>query len=104
MSTSTAETRVALATSVLVTDDTLAVDLADGRTISAPLAWYPRLLHGTPEERAHWRLIGQGRGLHWPDLDEDISVASLLDGRPSGESQKSLRAWLDRRGVTGPKA
>jgi hypothetical protein len=97
MSTSTAETRSATATQVAVTDDTLTVELSDGRTISAPLAWYPRLLHGTVEERGHWRLIGQGRGLHWPDLDEDISVENLLTGKPSGESQRSFTEWLGRR-------
>jgi hypothetical protein len=90
---------------VTVSDDALTVELSDGRTISAPLAWFPRLLHGSAEERSHWRLIGQGTGLHWPDLDEDISVNNLLDGKPSGESQSSLRAWLDRRRATdGPRA
>lgn len=79
------------------------VELSDGRSISVPIAWYPRLLHGSDAERAHWRLIGQGGGIHWPDLDEDISVGNLLDGKPSGESQRSLRAWLDRRaGSSGP--
>jgi len=97
MSISTAESRSASASSVIVTDDTLTVELRDGRAISAPLAWYPRLLHGTAEERGRWRLVGQGDGLHWPDLDEDISVKNLLDGKPSGESQRSFRAWLDRR-------
>jgi hypothetical protein len=97
MSISTAESRPAFASSVSVTDDTLTVDLSDGRSISVPLAWYPRLLHGSAEERGHWRLIGQGDGLHWPDLDEDISVKNLLDGKPSGESQRSFQAWLNRR-------
>ncbi len=98
MSTSTStETRNVLAASVTVADDTLTVDLTDGRTIAVPLTWYPRLLHGTPEERSRWRLIGQGQGIHWGDLDEDISVSNLLDGNPSGESQKSLRAWQNRR-------
>src|ERR1041384_5065334 len=82
---------------VLVTDDTLAVDVNDGRTISVPLAWYPRLLHGTPEERNRWRLIGSGEGIHWPDLDEDLSVEGLIFGRPSGESQRSLQRWLEKR-------
>lgn len=97
MTISTAESRSARASSVTVTDDTLMVELCDGRAISVPLAWYPRLLHGTAEERGRWRLIGQGDGLHWPDLDEDIRVKNLLDGKPSGESQRSFRAWLDRR-------
>ena len=82
---------------VVVTADTLSVDLTDGRTIAVPLPWYPRLVHGTPEERNHWRLIGQGEGIHWPDLDEDISVENLLLGRPSGESQSSFKRWLKKR-------
>ena len=103
MSISTAESRSASASSVTVADDTLAVELSDGRTISVPLAWYPRLLHGSAEERGRWRLIGQGHGIHWTDLDEDISVKNLLDGKPSGESQRSFREWLDRRpGSPGP--
>ena len=97
MSTSTAEIRSASATEVSVTNDTLAFELADGRFISAPLAWYPRLFHGTVEERSRWRLIGQGLGVHWPDLDEDISVENLLVGRPSTESQDSLKKWLAQR-------
>jgi hypothetical protein len=103
MSISTAENRSATAMGVTVSDDTLTVELSDGRTISTPLAWYPRLLNGTAEERTHWRLIGQGHGLHWPDLDEDISVENLLEGKPSGESQRSLRDWLGRR-PSGPGA
>jgi hypothetical protein len=85
------------ATSVAVTEDTLTVDLSDGRSISVPLAWYPRLLHGSADERGHWSLIGRGEGIHWPDLDEDISVEGLIAGRPSGESQQSLMKWLQRR-------
>jgi hypothetical protein len=79
------------AQNVRVTDDALIVDLSDGRTASVPLAWFPRLLHGTPEERNKWRLIGEGEGIHWPDLDEDISVENLILGKPSGESQKSFK-------------
>ena len=94
MSTLTAEVK---AQNVTVTDDTLAVDLNDGRTISVPLAWYPRLLHGTQEERRNWRFIGDREGIHWPDLDEDISVENLLSGKPSGESQSSFKRWLERR-------
>ena len=82
---------------VIVAEDTLSVDLGDGRTISVPLAWFPRLLQSTPEERNNWRLIGRGRGIHWEDIDEDISVEGLLAGRPSGESQSSFKKWLDRR-------
>ena len=80
-----------------VTDDTLIVDLSDGRIISVPLAWFPRLLHGAPAKRNKWRLIGDGEGIHWPDLDEDISVENLILGKPSGESQKSFKKWLDKR-------
>lgn len=89
--------RGALAQTVSVSDDALVADLADGRTITAPLAWFPRLAHGTPAERDNWRLIAGGEGIHWPDLDEDISVLSLLEGRGSGETQESLRRWLWRR-------
>jgi hypothetical protein len=81
----------------MVTEDTLAVDLSDGRTISVPLAWFPRLLHGTAEERGNWRFIGDKEGMHWPDLDEDISVENLLAGKPSGESQSSFKRWLEQR-------
>ena len=84
-------------TSATMSTDTLTVDLTDGRTIAVPLAWYPRLLHASAEDRGHWRLIGRGHGIHWPELDEDISVKNLLDGQPSGESQRSFRDWLDRR-------
>jgi Protein of unknown function (DUF2442) len=97
MSTSPSELPSALAQQVTVTEDALVVDLVDGRTLSVPLPWYPRLAHGTPAERSNWRLIGRGEGVHWPDLDEDISVASLLVGRPSGETQTSLRKWLESR-------
>ncbi len=97
MSSSTVEIQAPLATSARVTDDTLSVDLSDGRSISVPVAWYPRLSHATTEERSHWRLIGNGRGIHWPDLDEDISVENLLMGQPSGESQASFKRWLDQR-------
>ena len=82
-------------TDVRVTNDTLAVDLDDGRTISVPLVWFPRLLHGTPKERSNFH-IGPV-GIHWPDLDEDISVAGLLRGEKSGESMNSLKRWLDYR-------
>ena len=94
------ETQVAKAQQVLLTEDSLTVDLVDGRTISVPLAWYPRLFHGTPEELRNSRLIGQGEGIHWPDLDEDISVENLLAGKPSGESQRSLKRWLEDRHAT----
>lgn len=98
MSTSTPiETTDARAQRVIVTGDALVVELLDGRTITVPLTWYPRLSHGSDPERAHWRLIADGEGIHWPDLDEDISVEGLLAGRRSGESQSSLRSWLGSR-------
>jgi Protein of unknown function (DUF2442) len=97
MSSSTVEPREALATGVSVNDDTLSVELSDGRTIAAPLAWYPRLMHATAQERRSWRLIGGGRGVHWPDIDEDISIANLLTGQPSMESQASFKKWLAGR-------
>lgn len=97
MSSSTVETREALATHVEVYEDTLSVELADGRTIAAPLAWYPRLAHASAEELKSWRLLGGGRGIHWPDLDEDISIVNLLAGQPSAESQSSFKKWLAAR-------
>ncbi len=97
MTTLAVELRTVAARHVSVTDDALIVDLADGRTVSVPLAWYPRLLHGSAAERQNWRLIGSGEGLHWPDLDEDISVENILLGKASGESQSSLKRWLEQR-------
>ena len=97
MNVLTIEVSVPEAEHIVVSEDTLTAELSDGRTISIPLAWYPRLAHGTIAERNNWRMIGLGQGVHWPDLDEDISVESLLAGRPSGESQISLRRWIDSR-------
>jgi hypothetical protein len=97
MSTSNLEIETALAKSARVTARALVVELRDGRTVSVPLQWYPRLLHGSPRERERWELIGPGVGIHWPSLDEDISVEGLLDGRPSGESEASFRRWLNAR-------
>ena len=82
---------------VEVTSNFLHAHLADGRTISTPLSWYPRLAHGTPEEWANYELSGGGYGIHWSDLDEDISIQNLLEGRKSGESQRSFDRWLVRR-------
>jgi hypothetical protein len=89
------------AQTIRVTDERLVVELTDGREISLPLSWYPRLAHGRPEERAHWELIGQGDGIHWPDLDEDLSIAGILAGRRSGESQQSFERWLESRHSSG---
>ena len=97
MNTSGPEIREALIQNIRVSDEALVADLADGRTITAPLAWFPRLAHGTPDERSHWRVIGGGEGIHWPDLDEDLSVESLLAGRRSRDTQESLRGWFERR-------
>jgi len=97
MTSSLTEIAVPAATNVVVTDDTLTVDLSDGRTISVPLAWYPRLVHGSQEERGNWRLIGRGEGIHWPQLDDDISIEGLIAGRQSGESQASLARWIELR-------
>jgi len=99
MATSAIEIEIPSAQGVTVSESLLIVDLSDGRTISVPLAWYPRLQHATSEERNHWRFIGKGHGIHWPDLDEDISVEGLLAGKPSGESQTSFKKWLSRRAV-----
>lgn len=103
MSSSVVETKTVTAISVQATDDTLSVELSDGRKISTPLAWYPRLLQGSPEERSHWRPIAGGHGIHWPDLDEDISVENLLAGQPSGESPASFKRWLQERANRQPK-
>jgi hypothetical protein len=97
MNTLVAEMQVVKATAVVVNDDTLTVELADGRTLSVPIAWYPRLLYAKQAEREHWEWIGDGEGIHWSDLDEDISIEGLLLGRRSGESQRSLQRWLEAR-------
>ena len=94
MSTSTADV---LARDIAITEDNLAVSLADGRTITVPLEWFPRLVHATAAERKNWRLIGKGEGIHWPELDEDININDLLLGRPSAESQSSFERWLQKR-------
>ena len=88
------------AVQVTVMDDTLSVDLDDGRTISVPIGWYPRLAYGTPAERVNVQIAGAGYGLHWPDLDEDIGVDGLLLGKKSTESATSLARWLERRTTT----
>lgn len=94
MSTSTADVPVK---DIAITDNNLTVSLADGRTITVPLEWFPRLVHATAAERKNWRLIGKGEGLHWPELDEDININDLLLGRRSAESRSSFERWLEKR-------
>lgn len=84
-------------TGVSVTDDTLSVDLEDGRTVAVPIGWYPRLAHGTPAERMNVQIAGAGYGLHWPELDEDIGVEGILLGKRSNESSHSFEKWLASR-------
>ena len=97
MHVSTLKVNVSYADDIRVTEDALTAELNDGRIISVPLSWYPRLVHATPEERNHWELIGTGEGIHWPDLDEDISVEMLLAGVPSGESPSGFKRWLEAK-------
>ena len=97
MSSLALEIQEARARSASVTHEALTVDLMDGRTIAVPLVWYPRLWHGTPQERARFEIFGDGAYIHWPELDEDLTVAGLLAGRRSGESAQSLRKWLESR-------
>jgi hypothetical protein len=82
---------------VRIAVDSLTVELTDGRVLSAPISWYPRVAIGTPKEQNYWRLLGGGLGIHWPDLDEDISIENLLAGKPSGESLVSFKNWLEQR-------
>ena len=100
MNDSVAESSDVLATYIVVDDQALTVSLNDGRKLTLPLDWYPRLKHGSPAERNHWRLIGEGVGIHWPDLDEDLSVESFLAGRRSIETAASVRKWLAERSST----
>ena len=97
MNSSAVEIQEARARSVMVSEDGLTIDLVDGRTIIVPLVWYPRLWYGTPAERNHFEVFGDGAYIHWPDLDEDLTVAGLLAGRRSGESSQSLKKWLEAR-------
>jgi hypothetical protein len=87
----------AVAMRVVVADDALVVELRDGRTLSVPIHWYPRLEHATPAERAGWALVGRGTGIHWESIDEDISVQALIAGKASNESPVSLKRWLAKR-------
>jgi hypothetical protein len=86
-----------IAEAIQVTDEWLTVDLLDGRALRIPLSWYPRLVHATPKERAHWRLLGDGYAIEWPELDEHIGIEGLLAGRRSGENERSLQRWLQSR-------
>ena len=95
------ELQEARAQNVTINEDSLAVDLVDGRTIIVPLMWYPRLWHGNPEERNHLEIIGDGTNIHWEDLDEDLSVSGILAGRKSMENQQSLKKWLAEREARG---
>ena len=99
MSISAIELEIPDAVDIRVTEDTLIVELSDGRTIAVPLDWYPRLKYATEDERNNWRLIGRGQGIHWDAIDEDISVEGLLAGKPSGESQSSFNKWLQKRSI-----
>lgn len=90
--------REPIAAKVTVKGDKLLVDLVDGRSLIVPLAWYPRLLHGSSAERRNWRLLGDGYAIEWPDLDEHIGVEGLVAGRASGENKRSLNRWLASRG------
>jgi len=92
--------KLARIVAVDVTDDTLSVDLEDGRTVSVPIGWYPRLAYGRPDEQANWRIAGAGYGIHWPDLDEDLGVEGILLGKQSTESSTSFERWLQRRKQT----
>mgnify|MGYP001593911521 CR=1 FL=1 len=100
MSISVIEIEAPRAETVTVTKDTLSVELNDGRTIAVPLEWFPRLLCARASERNNWRLVGRGHGIHWEEIDEDISIDGLLAGRPSGESQSSFKKWLNQRQST----
>lgn len=97
MSTSRTEQQPPMARAVLTSKSTLSVELVDGRSISVPVEWYPRLAHGSEVERNNWRLVGNGVGIHWPDLDEDILIDGLLAGKKSGEGRQSLEQWLASR-------
>jgi hypothetical protein len=83
-----------IATHVAIVDGSLVVNLADGRTVTVPLSWYPRVFQGTPQERSNMIIQGNGLGVHWPELDEDISIEGIIAGRPSKESSTSLKRWL----------
>ena len=84
-------------TTVSLDDEKLTLSLGDGRVVSVPLSWYPRLCYGSPQERQHFQISGAGFGIHWPDLDEDIGVEGILLGKKSMESQASFQQWMEKR-------
>jgi hypothetical protein len=85
------------AIALTISGDTISIDLDDGRSISVPLSWYPRLYHANRKEQNNWILVGEGHGIHWPDLDEDVSIQGILEGNQSSESLRSLKKWLRLR-------
>ena len=97
MTSSVVSVPLPTAVGIIITDDALTAELSDGRKITVPLNWYPRLVHATSEERMNWQLIGRGEGIHWPDLDEDLSVEGFIKGLKSGESAKSFQRWLEAK-------
>ncbi len=107
MSISTDKRSEVLATNLRFSQESLIVDLADGRSVTLPLSWYPRLVHATKQERENWEMLFDGEGFHWPDLDEDLSVDGFVKGRPSGEGKRSFERWLkaknEGRGLTIPE-
>ena len=86
-----------VAVKVTMMAERFVVDLEDGRSLVVPLAWYPRLLHGSEAERQNWQILGDGYAIEWPDLDEHIGVEGLLAGHRSGESERSWNQWLQKR-------
>ncbi len=98
------EVQEARAQRVSVNEDSLIVDMVDGRTIIVPIAWYARLWHGTPEERSNLEISGDGTLIHWPELDEDLSVSGILAGHRSGESQQSFKRWVEERAALGKRS
>lgn len=103
MNISMVEVEIPMIENVDVTHDTLSIELSDGRSISVPLAWFPRLLHASATERKQWRFIGKGHGIHWENIDEDISVENLIAGNQSGESQTSFKKWIESRRNRPPR-
>ncbi|MBN1648510.1 MAG: DUF2442 domain-containing protein [Spirochaetales bacterium] len=97
MSSLKTEIEIANLTKIKINDESIIVDFDDGRTISLPTSWYPRLQYGSQKERDNYHMIGNGEGIHWPDLDEDISIEGLISGIRSHESQASLQNWLKAR-------